>query len=160
MGGGGERDEMFYDRKSPRLKHFDYATPTMYFVTICTHGMVCLFGQPDALNELGHTVRACIEQIPFHYDCATVEKYVVMPNHVHMLILLTGENCPALSTIIGSYKSNVSKQIHLINPAVHVWQRSFHDHIVRSENTLERIWKYIDENPYHWNEDKFFVNDL
>lgn len=151
---------MFYDRKSPRLKHFDYATPTMYFVTICTHGMVCLFGQPDALNELGHTVRACIEQIPFHYDCATVEKYVVMPNHVHMLILLTGENCPALSTIIGSYKSNVSKQIHLINPAVHVWQRSFHDHIVRSENTLERIWKYIDENPYHWNEDKFFVNDL
>ena len=115
---------------------------------------------PDALNELGHTVRACIEQIPFHYDCATVEKYVVMPNHVHMLILLTGENCPALSTIIGSYKSNVSKQIHLINPAVRVWQRSFHDHIVRNENTLERIWKYIDENPYHWNEDKFFVNDL
>ena len=151
---------MFYDRKSPRLKHFDYATPTMYFVTICTHGMVCLFGQPDALNELGHTVRACIEQIPFHYDCAAVEKYVVMPNHVHMLILLTGENCPALSTIIGSYKSNVSKQIHLINPAVRVWQRSFHDHIVRNENTLERIWKYIDENPYHWNEDKFFANDL
>ena len=151
---------MFYDRKSPRLKQFDYSFPTMYFVTICTHEMVCLFGQPDHLNKLGHAAEEGIGQIPVHYACVTVEKHVVMPNHVHMLILLSGENCPALSTIIGSYKSSVSKRIHQLNPAVHVWQRSFHDHIVRNEKTLERIWKYIDENPYHWNEDKFFMSEM
>ena len=151
---------MFYDRKSPRLKQFDYATPTVYFITICTHEMVCLFGQPDALNELGYVAKDCLEQIPVHYPCVALEKYVVMPNHVHMLILLTGEHCPVLSRIIGSYKSSVTKQIHQLNPAVEVWQRSFHDHIVRNQKSLERIWKYIDENPYHWNDDKFFVSNL
>ena len=151
---------MFYDRKSPRLKQFDYCYPALYFVTICTHDKICLFGQPERLNEMGMAAENCIQQINAHYQCASVEKYVVMPNHVHMLILLSGEKCPSLSTIIGSYKSQVSKQIHRIDPDIQVWQRSFHDHIVRNEKTMERIWKYIDENPWHWNEDKFFISGL
>ena len=151
---------MFFDRKSPRLKQFDYHYPTLYFVTICTHEKVCLFGQPERLNEMGIAAENCVQQINAHYRCAAVEKYVVMPNHVHMLILLSGEDCPSLSTIIGSYKSQVSKEIHNLNPDLKVWQRSFHDHIVRNEKTMERIWKYIDENPWHWNEDKFFITGL
>ena len=151
---------MFYDRKSPRLKQFDYCYPALYFVTICTHDKICLFGQPERLNEMGMAAENCIQQINAHYQCAAVEKYVVMPNHIHMLILLSGEDCPSLSTIIGSYKSQVSKEIHNLNPDIKVWQRSFHDHIVRNEKTMERIWKYIDENPWHWNEDKFFITGL
>ena len=159
MGGGGG-NQVFFDRKSPRMREFDYRFPTMYFVTICTHRMICLFGQPEKLNESGCAARDCIEQLSVHHPYIKVEKYVVMPNHVHMLILLIGENAPVLSTVVGSYKSSVSKQIHKTNPNVIVWQRSFHDHIVRNEKTLERIWKYIDENPFHWNEDKFFQNTL
>jgi len=147
---------MFYSRKSPRMKNFDYSTPTSYFITICTYEKVCLFGRPEELNDFGRIVKDAIESIPLHYACTKIEKYVVMPNHVHMLTLLSGENRPNLSSVVGSFKSNVSQKIHQTAPDLRVWQRSFHDHVIRTEEAWQKIWKYIDENPYHWDEDCYY----
>ncbi len=154
---------IFSTRKSPRLKEFDYSMPTAYFITICTHEKVCLFGEPDCLNPFGKIADHCIHHIPFHYPCVTVEKHVVMPNHVHMLLFIdsskvSNENAfPNLTSVIGKYKAAVSRAIHHIDPAINVWQRSFHDHIPRNEKALDEIWHYIDDNPRKWDLDRFYM---
>lgn len=160
-GGGGERDKMFYDRKSPRLKHFDYATPTMYFVTICTHEKRCIFGQPSQLNEYGKIARSDIDQLNEHYPFVHIYHAVVMPNHVHLLLGISSDHKTAatLSSIISAYKAGVSRKIHLSDPAITVWQRSFHDHIPRNNESLEKIWHYIDDNPIKWEMDTFYCNE-
>ena len=88
-----------------------------------------------------------------------------MPNHVHMIIILDDDRAiresplrrSVLSQMIGYLKSNVTKSIREINPQANVWQRSFHDHIIRNEEDYLRIWEYINENPAKWVEDKYFV---
>jgi len=153
---------VFSTRKSPRLKEFDYSMPTAYFITICTHEKVCLFGQPDRLNQWGQIADRCLQQIPVHYQCVTVEKHVVMPNHVHMLLLIDsskipeGHAFPNVTSVVGKYKAAVSREIHHIDPTIEVWQRSFHDHIPRNEKALEEIWHYIDDNPRKWDLDRFY----
>lgn len=141
-------------RKSPRLKNFDYATPTAYFVTMCTYQKACLFGLPDQLSQMGRIAQAAIETIPVHFSGVQIEKSVVMPNHVHMLVQLSGS--VQLSALVGSYKASVSKQIHQINPSVIVWQRSYHDHVIRTPRAWEDIWTYIDQNPLRWELDCFY----
>ena len=153
---------IFSTRKSPRLKEFDYRMPTAYFVTICTHNKVCLFGQPDHLNVFGKIANDAILRIPDHYPCVEVKKHVVMPNHIHILLFMDASkvlqecSCPHISSVVGQYKAAVSREIHRINPAVEVWQRSYHDHIPRNEKALEEIWHYIDDNPRKWDLDCFF----
>ena len=141
-------------RKSPRLKNFDYATPTAYFVTMCTYQKACLFGLPDQPNQMGRIAAEAIETIPMHFSGVQIEKSVVMPNHVHMLVQLSGS--VRLSALVGSYKASVSKQIHQINPSVIVWQRSYHDHVIRTPRAWEEIWTYIDQNPLRWELDCFY----
>ena len=152
---------MFYDRKSPRLKHFDYATPTVYFVTICTHEKRCIFGQPGHPNEYGRIAQNDIAQLSTHYPFVHVYHAVVMPNHVHMLIglELDQKRTETLSSIISAYKAGVSRKIHLHNPKLTVWQRSFHDHIPRNEKSIEKIWHYIDDNPLKWEMDTFYCDE-
>ena len=153
---------VFSTRKSPRLKDFDYSMPMAYFITICTHEKVCLFGSPERLNHLGQIADRCVQQIPVHYQCVTVEKYVVMPNHVHMLLFIDSSKIPPehaspnITSIVGKYKAAVSREIHHIDPAIQVWQRSFHDHIPRNQKALEEIWHYIDDNPRKWDLDRFY----
>ena len=86
-------------RKLPRLKDFDYATPGAYFITICTHNKKCLFGtivQEEKNQEacmryskIGEIARGCLLDIEQHYNNVKVEHWVIMPNHVHMLIQIT-----------------------------------------------------------------------
>lgn len=153
---------VFSTRKSSRLKEFDYSMPTAYFITICTHEKVCLFGQPDCLNQWGQIANRCIQQIHVHYQCVTVEKHVVMPNHVHMLLFIDSSKVPEnnarpnVTSVVGKYKAAVSREIHHIDPTIEVWQRSFHDHIPRNEKVLEEIWHYIDDNPRKWDLDRFY----
>ena len=163
MGVEGETMTVFSTRKSPRLKGFDYSFPTAYFITICTHEKVCLFGQPERLNRWGEIADRCVGQISVHYSCVTIEKHVVMPNHVHMLLFVDFSKLPDeqlrpnITSIVGKYKAAVSREIHRIDPAIKVWQRSFHDHIPRSEKALEDIWHYIDDNPRKWDLDRFYM---
>ena len=81
----------YYARKTTRIPNYDYSTSNYYFITICTHNRRCIFGQPDALNDWGVIAREHILQIPEHYDGVQVDEFVVMPNHVHMILILVNE---------------------------------------------------------------------
>lgn len=143
-------------RKSPRMKGFDYSTPTAYFITICTHQKKCIFGSPSQLNSYGQTAHRLLAELSNHIPGVKLEHFVIMPNHVHMLLTLTQAVSSGVSEIVSLYKAAVSREIHRSNPDLTVWQRSFHDHVVRTQDAWERIWKYIEENPYIWESDCFY----
>ena len=149
-------DDRFPNRKSPRLKDFDYATPNSYFITVCTFDKKCIFWRDGVLNEFGTMVFQGIMEIPKHFPNNPVEKFVVMPNHLHM-ILTVEPGGASVSTVVGALKSHVTKQIHEICPEIKVWQASFHDHGIRGQKDYDRIWEYIENNPLRWNEDCFYT---
>ena len=94
-----------------------------------------------------------------YYDSVEVTKYVVMPNHIHMIIIIRDtinysgrtQFAPTVSRVVKQFKGSVTKKI-----GHSIWQRSFHDHIIRDENDYLRIWKYIDENPSNWMDDCYY----
>ena len=149
-------DERFPVRKSPTIPNFDYSTPNYYFVTICTNRKTCLFGTPGKENWRGKIAEKGLLQINQHFSSVLVDKYVVMPNHVHAIIILQDDQAN-LTTVVGQYKSYVTRQIHKMEPDIQVWQTSFHDHGIRTQAGYEKIWNYIEGNPAKWCEDCFFA---
>lgn len=149
-----QNEKWFHDRKSPRLKNHDYSTPNYYFVTICTHEKKCIFGSPGMLNDFGKIAEEGLKKISEHYSGVKIEKSVVMPNHIHAIVVLTQDD-ENLCTVIGSYKSFVTRNIHKIDSGICVWQVSFHDHVIRNQQSYEKIWEYIENNPLKWEEDCF-----
>ena len=148
--------EKYPVRKSPRLAGYDYSSANLYFVTLCTYGKVCLFGNLRETNPYRVIAEKGIGKIPEHYSGVVVDKMVVMPNHIHMILVLSGTGA-SLGSVIGSFKSYVSKEIHKIEPNLMVWQKSFHDHIIRNEAAYRNIWLYIDSNPQNWDKDCFYM---
>lgn len=152
-----------YRKKPNRLTGFDYSTPGYYFITICTKNHLCLLGKIVSENELmpavmelnaaGQIVKAVAEEIPYHYPSATLDKYTIMPNHVHMILVLKDnpQTGPSIHTIIQQFKRAVSIRI-----GESIWQPRFYDHIIRSEREYQEIWKYIDNNPAKWALDKYY----
>lgn len=155
-------------RKINRLAAFDYSSPNAYFITICTHQKQKLFwnavgatnGRPPQvpLNQLGRIVQSAIEAIPAHYPACVLEHYVIMPNHVHLLLRIRADECgrpmvaPTISTVVAQFKGAVSKQA-----GIPIWQKGFHDHIVRTPADFEEIQAYIEANPFRWTEDSLFI---
>lgn len=148
-----------YHRKSTRIPGYDYSTENYYFITVCTDNKKCIFGQPEQLNEAGKIAQECIENIEGIFQGVRVDNYVVMPNHIHCIIALEGADQgmihPSVSTVIGQYKMTVTKKIRQLYPNMKVWQRSFHDHIIRSQKSYEKIWNYVEYNAEKWKEDCF-----
>ena len=158
-------------RKSTRLKTFDYSQNGYYFVTVCTHNKKCVFsnvvGQWLApaevrLTEFGKILNEEIIALEKRYKNIRIDKYVIMPNHIHTIIIIQNETagaspCPTLSDIVCTLKSLTTRKCHLINSKITIWQRSFHDHIIRDESDYLKIWNYIDTNPQKWKEDCFYV---
>lgn len=154
-------------RRHPRLKDFDYSQNGAYFITICTKGHKHLLGTISvgrgaltppctSLTHAGETAEHYLLNIDTVYDDVCVEKYVVMPNHIHILLRIDGlggmkASRPTIQTIVRSFKTMVTRAI-----GVSIWQTSFHEHIVRNEEDFLAIWKYIDENPLKWQEDKYY----
>ena len=161
-------------RKNIRLQGYDYSRAGCYFVTLCVkdgHEMLgkivtpvgAISNRPNTLVELtkhGYTVEKAIREIPICYQGVTVDNYVIMPNHMHMIITLRNGYdsggrliiAPTkVSAIVQQYKRSVTKQI-----GFSMWQKSYHDHIIRDEDEYRRIWQYIDENPAKWTEDKYY----
>ena len=96
-------------------------------------------------------------QISAHYPGVTVDKYVVMPNHVHMILVLPADGgralrAPTVSRIVRAWKETVTKML-----GEAIWQKSFYDHIIRDENDYLRIWTYIHTNPAKWAEDTYYI---
>ena len=148
----------YYNRKSPRIPSYDYSNANYYFITICTQNRRCLFGSVDALNFIGKIAREQIERFPTHYDCVKVDHYVVMPNHIHMILVLEKSGTHSAEQIIGQYKAGVSREVRKIYPGINIWQRSFHDHVIRDQAGYENIWLYIEGNPQMLYKDCFYVD--
>lgn len=156
-------------RKPNRLKNYDYSQNGAYFITACTkdrHEMLwhvgATFGRPQEppqLSGYGIIIKHEIDHIGEIYDNAVaIDKYVIMPNHVHMIIFLHGDDgrpkvAPTVSRIMQQFKGAVTKQI-----GFSLWQKLYHDHIIRNEHEYQKIWKYIDTNPLKWEEDCFYGN--
>ena len=151
---------MLPKRKSPRIPNYDYSTKNYYFVTICTYNKECIFGNPGILNEYGRIAEAYLLKIPEIYQNFRIDKYVIMPNHVHVIFDVDdAEQKKSLSYVIGQYKTHVSKEIHKSEVRKNLWQRSFHDHVIRSEQSYKKIWEYIDNNPIKWELDCFYPKE-
>ncbi len=141
------------ERKPNRIPYYDYSLPNYYFVTICTHQKQCMFGSVEQLNGFGQIAEDYLLQIPSHFPNAIIDKYVIMPNHIHAIIILQDTSIDArrdLPVIIGQYKAAVSQKLHRAMPGRIIWQKSFYDRIIRNEKGYREAWQYIDENPVRW----------
>jgi len=152
-------------RKSPRLKDYDYSQSGAYFVTICTYKKQHIFGHINGdimhLNQMGKIAHKAIKAIPTFWATVDIDLFIIMPNHIHIIVLLTDDpqksSSPKLGQIIGNYKSGVTRSIReaLKKTKFAVWQTRFHDHIIRNETDLNRLREYTIHNPSKWTEDTF-----
>ena len=178
-----------YRIPSARLQTWDYANNGAYFITICTQNREHFFGNIKngnmQLSEIGKLAAQFWYEIPNHFSMVELGNFVVMPNHVHGILIIDKKNDEpfvetrqclvsnietnsiigssrfqnqgknTISSIVGSYKSIVTKMSRQINPNFG-WQSRFHDHIIRNSESFEKIQHYIEQNPSKWKEDTFY----
>jgi REP element-mobilizing transposase RayT len=137
-------------RRNPRLRGYDYATPGVYFVTVCTARRRCLLGTPAGgevrLTAVAHLAHACWLATPLRFPGVTVDPLVVMPDHVHGLVLLDGR--ASLVQVVQAFKAAATRHARALAGIERpVWQRSFYDRVVRSERELSAIRDYMRDNP-------------
>ena len=161
-------------RKGMRLEGFDYSGNGAYFITMCVKDGHEMLGKVSvdvgariarpSLSKAGVIVEDAIHNVSQIYPSVLVDKYVIMPNHVHLILIIqdsfscaTPNNgramrAPTISRLINQMKGHVTKQL-----GYSIWQKLFHDRIIRDEAEYRHIWKYVDENPARWAEDKYHV---
>ena len=159
-------------RKQMRLAEWNYSTEGIYFLTICAKERKAFFSQVvgcgilDApyvqLTKYGESVQRAMLYLSEHTPNICLEKWVIMPNHVHILVKVLPDNSgasrmprPTNGTIpkfVSALKRFTNKEHH-----IQLWQNGYFDHIVRDEEDFLRIWRYIDNNPAVWLEDKYYV---
>ncbi len=170
-------------RRSIRLQGYDYRQSGAYFLTICAYQKSCLFGYicdgKMTLNELGLTVTKCWRQITEVRPNVELDAFVVMPNHFHGIIFVFDERKTktakrprpkakssssrlaraSLGVIVGQFKRAVTIRSKLLHkqPEQPIWQRNYYEHIIRNENSLNDIRKYIVENPARWHDDSLYM---
>jgi putative transposase len=138
------------ERQSPRLRGYDYSATGSYFVTVCARNGACWFGtivdDRMLLTRLGRIVTKCWEEIPLHFREVQLDEFVVMPNHMHGIVCLTGAgHAPPLHLLIGSLKAAASRLAG--RP---LWQRSYFDRVIRNEAELQHLRQYVADNPLRW----------
>lgn len=158
-------------RKSIRLKDYDYSSPGGYFVTICTFEKGYVLGEVRdgemRLNNIGVITKRCWEEIPNHFPNIGLDAFVVMPNHVHGIIIINDHgtdvqlNVPprlspkrgSLSVIIRTFKAAVTTECRRNGHPEFQWQSRFYEHIIRNEKEWKTIRDYIVNNPIKWSAD-------
>ena len=163
--------ETFPKRKPHRLTGYDYSQNGYYHITICTENRKPLFWKKvgadiirpqnsnldSLLSEYGKSVRESIESISEHYSGIFVDRYCIMPNHVHLIIAIAIKDngriisAPTVSRIVGQMKRSASKKC-----GFPLWQKSFYDEIIKNRKAYDEISKYIYENPTKWEDDELF----
>jgi len=167
-------------RRSIRIKDYDYGRIGAYFVTICAQDRMRLFGDVVGgamrLNRLGEIVRETWEGLPAHYQRVELDSFIVMPNHSHMVIkivgadnvgpravgagfkpaLITESKSHALPEIVRALKTFSARRINESrdSPGAPVWQRNYYEHVIRNEESLNKIREYIANNPAQWEFDR------
>lgn len=164
-------------RRSIRLAGYDYSQGGLYFVTICAKDRKCVFGKIEhgniLLNDVGNVVKTCWLEIPDHYPNVVLHEFVIMPNHIHGMIELVGANyyspdstgqiifwannnsplqangtSGTIGAIVRGFKIGTTKIL-----SKSIWQRNYHDHIIRNADAYHKILEYIITNPLKWNDD-------
>ena len=167
-----------HQRRSIRLKGYDYTREGAYFVTICTHDRECLWGEiADSemkLNDFGEITREQWLHTASVRPNTRLDSLVIMPNHLQGIIIITdprrgdplgrpyprnrprGPGPGSIGAIIGQFKSTATKHINILRgtPGVRVWQRNYYEHIIRNETELNRLGQYILDNPVQWDTDE------
>jgi REP element-mobilizing transposase RayT len=176
-------------RRSIRLKEYDYSQAGAYFVTVCTHRKKCLFGEiakgKIVLNAFGKIVGEEWIRTKQMRRGVDLDVFIVMPNHIHGIIILTGTPFSAnrrgtmhraptpqfeqfgrptansIPTIIRGFKSSVTQRIIkiLAIPGAPVWQRNYYEHVIRNEIDLEETREYIENNPLKWLQDEYHITN-
>ena len=171
-----------HHRHSVRLRHYDYSRIGLYFLTLCTHKRLPLFGKIAnrnmCLNDIGTIAQKCWDNIQLHFPDVVLHENVIMPNHIHGIIEIAKSSDIAnvgvenfqplrlpqrnefqhviprsIGSIIRGFKIGTTKQI-----GYSVWQRNYHEHIIRNENDYSKIATYINNNPVQWHNDRFYCN--
>jgi REP element-mobilizing transposase RayT len=162
-----------YRRRSIRLRNYDYSQSGAYFLTICTHNRVTYFDDPS-IREIASD---CWLQIPTHFANAELDEWVLMPNHLHGILVLENAEGVQLNAprptrrILGNRFSQISPQSKALGVVIRtykaavttrcraegldfVWQRNYYEHMIRSQNDLDRAREYIFWNPSKWDSDE------
>ena len=148
-------------RKENRVKWYDYSSAGAYFITVCTKERKNYFwtevgaviGRPYdfQLSSCGLIVEQAIKNISNAYSMITVDDYIIMPDHIHLLLIIHPDQngrpmtAPTIGWVVNQMKGYVTRQIG--RP---IWQKSFFDHIIRDNKDYEFHIKYIRENPLKW----------
>ena len=151
-------------RRSIRLPSYDYSRAGAYFVTLCIQGRECLLGEVVndrvELSDMGHFVKEAWEGLAMQYSYVELDEYVVMPNHLHGVIVISSETPSvterkSLGRVIGAFKTISTKQINSMRSisGQSIWQRSYYEHIIRNDGELNRVREYVMNNPMQWHLD-------
>lgn len=163
-----------HNRHSIRLPEYNYSQDGWYYVTLCVLGNKCIFGKfTDGrilLYQYGRIVEKCWKWLTQQYSYVHLDEYVVMPNHLHGIIIIRKDckggsrtaptgNMPKykpLSRLVGAFKTVSTKQVNIIRntPGHKLWQRNYYEHIIHNEEELNHIRRYITENPINWRKDE------
>ncbi len=167
---------MPYGRRSIRLPGYDYSQSGLYFITICTINKICLFGNiVNGIvypNKYGEIVKKCWIWLAIQYPYVNLDFWVLMPDHLHGIINIKHQHlsfdrrggsrtAPTTSDIIkskplgrliGAFKTVSTKKINQIRntPGSKLWQRGYYERIIRDQNALRSIRRYIINNPLNW----------
>ena len=162
-------------RKAVRLKNFDYSSCGAYFVTVCTKDRRKILSQivggdvldaPQNIELLpyGEIADKYINQLNDHYDDISVEGYVVMPNHIHIMLFVSGDGASrtspptkqhsAVAQFVSTFKRFCNKEY-----GENIWQKYYNDHVIRNREDYEEHIKYIHENPTCWYYDELYSGD-
>ena len=179
-------DKQLPNRESIRLKGFDYSKAGAYFVTICSRDKQCVFGMAEddriILSRLGRIVEECWTQIPDHFEQATLDEFIIMPNHLHGIILLTAKypdsrdtihrvrppeehettesfghpTSGSLPTIMRTFKAAVTRETRRqkLSDDQSIWQERFFERVIRNDDAMLKAREYIVNNPLKWHLDK------
>lgn len=172
-----EYDRDIHHRRSIRLSGYDYTQSGAYFVTICVDKRVCVFGAlADGsleLNDAGRIARNTLSELPSRFSQISLDSFIVMPNHIHGIIFVGAQfiapsdslphsreeagamnHAPTLGEIIRAYKAVSARAIRCGGYVDFKWQRNYYEHIIRDEDSLNRIRQYILDNPIRWDSDR------
>ena len=144
-------------RRPNRVPHYDYSQAGAYFVTVCTQDRKMLLSRishPDRpeLSPRGCVAEKYIHQMDAFYDHLSVDKYVIMPDHIHLLITIheTADPIPkertsAIARFVATFKRFCNKEF-----GGNIWQERYYDHVIRNQEDYNEVWEYIDDNPRKW----------
>ena len=159
------------NRKDARLKSWDYSTAATYHITICAKDRLPLFGYisedsedrtgSDArviLSDIGECCLRAINLAVETYDGFDVDIFVIMPNHIHLLIAVDDAKPKgSVASFVSFIKGKATRAARELYPGCVIWQARYYDHIIRDERDYQSTWEYIVNNPAKWREDRYWV---